>query len=371
MRQSSPLTLLKVVPLFLLLLSGCQPWAYVAVTNVNPYSVTEYPVFATGNWAPAVTLAGNNTGIDLPLGIASDNVGSLRIGNGLGGFNGIGGSVTSYVNFAEGNSAPIATIAGQNTGLTAGAGQVALDNAGNIYVIKPAFSNQGIAVYDRGATGDVAPIATISGSNTQISQPNGIAVDGSGKIYVANFGGPNSSITVYSPGSNGNVAPIAVISGPNTGVVGPQALAVTPDGTVYVCNELSAVTIFAPGANGNIFPQRTISGNNTGLYNPNGIAVDSDGDIFISVTGQAKPDAILVFAPGANGNVAPKAIITGDQTGLNYPFAMTIIPPPSLVLNPSVFFRRVFNPTAPVPHAEDFRLLRHRRSKRIATFSKS
>jgi hypothetical protein len=225
MRQSSPLTLLKVVPLFLLLLCGCQQPAYVAVVNWDANSVTQYPVTATGNVTPAVTLAGDKTGIDLPFGIASDEVGSLRIGNCFGGFRGIGGSVTSYVDFAKGNSAPIATIAGQNTGLTGGVGQVALDNAGDIYVYQIALSKQEITVYDRGATGDVAPIATIRGSNTQLFSPNGIAVDGSGKIYVANFKGPNSSITVYSPGSNGNVAPIAVISGPITGVVGPNALA--------------------------------------------------------------------------------------------------------------------------------------------------
>jgi hypothetical protein len=328
--QIRPLTLLKLAALFLLsaiTLSGCQHPSYVAVVNWNGNSVTEYPVTANGNVAPAVTLAGDKTGIDLPFGIASDKVGSLRIGNGIGGFNGIGGYVTSYVNFANGNSAPIATISGQNTGLTGGVGQVALDNNGNIYVIQTAFSTQEITVYDRGATGDVAPIATISGSNTQLFETNGIAVDGSGKIYVANFNGPNSSVTVYSPGSNGNVAPIAAISGPNTGVVGPNALAVGVDGTVYVANELDTITIFPPGANGNVFPQRSISGSSTGLFNPNGLAVDPDGDIFVACTGLGKPDTILVFAPGANGNVAPKAIITGNQTGLNYPGAMTIVPP--------------------------------------------
>jgi hypothetical protein len=136
MRQSSPLTLLKVVPLFLLLLSGCHP-AYVAVVNWNVNSATASPVTANGNVAPAVTLAGDKTGIDLPSGIASDEDGGLRIGNLAGGFNGIGGSVTSYVNYGKGNSAPIATIAGQNTGLTGGVGSVALDDAGNIYVIQP------------------------------------------------------------------------------------------------------------------------------------------------------------------------------------------------------------------------------------------
>jgi hypothetical protein len=87
--------------------AGCQQTPTLAVANWGNDSVTEYALTANGNVPPTATLGGGNTGINLPFGIASDSVGSLRIGNGLGGFNGIGGSVTSYVRGAAGNSAPI------------------------------------------------------------------------------------------------------------------------------------------------------------------------------------------------------------------------------------------------------------------------
>jgi hypothetical protein len=67
-------------------------------------------------------------------------VGSLRIGNGFGGFNDIGGSITSYVNVANGNSAPIAKTSGANTLLTDGVSSVALDSAANIYATQSAVS---------------------------------------------------------------------------------------------------------------------------------------------------------------------------------------------------------------------------------------
>jgi len=312
------------------LAAACSQSPYLAVGNALNNTVTEYPLTANGNVAPSATLSGSNTGIDLPFGVASDRVGSLRVGNGIGGLNGLGGSITSYVTGATGNSAPIATISGANSGLTTGVGAVAVDHDGNIYAIQ--VETTAVTIYARGATGDQAPIATIAGGNTGLAQPVGIAVDGGGKIYVANFSGIDdipSSVTVYTPGSTGDVAPIATILIPGL----PANIAVDAKGTVYVANfDPPSITIYSPGANGNAQPQRSISGSNTGLADLTGIAIDANGNIYVSnkdsyATGTEVPDKIVVFGPQADGNAVPKAIISGAQTGLDGPWGLTVVQP--------------------------------------------
>src|SRR5436853_73429 len=81
---------------------------------------------------------------------------------------------------------------------------------------------QSVTAYAPGSNGNSAPIATISGGNTGINGPNGVAVESDGTIVVSNSG--NSSITFYAAGANGNVAPIRTIAGNNTGLATPRQL---------------------------------------------------------------------------------------------------------------------------------------------------
>ena len=62
--------------------------------------------------------------------------------------------------------APTATIAGGNTGLFTPVG-IARDGAGNIYVT----SGNSIMVYAAGASGNATPTATIAGGNTGLNVP--------------------------------------------------------------------------------------------------------------------------------------------------------------------------------------------------------
>ena len=78
-------------------------------------------------------------------------------------------SITVYAAGASGNATPVATIAGGNTGLNTPTG-IALDGAGNIYVANElGFSSNSITVYAAGASGNATPTATISGSNTGLN----------------------------------------------------------------------------------------------------------------------------------------------------------------------------------------------------------
>ena len=57
------------------------------------------------------------------------------------------------------------------------------------------------------------------GASTGLNGPTGIALDAAGNLYVANTLG--NSITVYAPGASGDAAPVATISGGHTGLNGP------------------------------------------------------------------------------------------------------------------------------------------------------
>ena len=203
---------------------------------------------------------GNTAGVRIPRGIALDGAGNIYVAN-------EGNStITVYAAGASGRATPMVTIAGGNTGLSSPSG-IARDGAGNIYVINHAasFSGGSITVYAAGATGNATPVATIAGDNTGLSFPVGIALDGAGNIYVANFS--NSTITVYAAGASGNATPMATITGP--GLNGPFGIALDGAGNIYVTNfSGNSITVYPAGASGNATPTATIVGGNTGLSQP-------------------------------------------------------------------------------------------------------
>lgn len=128
---------------------------------------------------------------------------------------------------------------------------------------------------------------TISGPNTLLQHPNGLALDSSGRLMVSNLAGP--TITIYSSsgfptiGTTTNLAPVASLAGSNTQLAGPGQLAfnssIGPSGELYVADGLAAsvLTYLNPGAftlNFNFPPSRQINGSDTSLNTINGMALD-------------------------------------------------------------------------------------------------
>jgi hypothetical protein len=214
--------------------------------NGNAPLSTTYAPGAIGDVRPIRTISGNKatdqTGLNDPVALAADLALNLYVLNSSGGPN-RGGSITVYSPNANGNVAPIRTIANgasdSKTHLESPAG-LALDSAGKVYVTNDGSiggDSDSITIYAAGISGNIAPIATIAGSNTGLKLPEGVAVDSNGRIYVTNdgngeednaFADPADSITVYAPNSSGNVAPIARINGPLTGLGHPRGIAVGP-----------------------------------------------------------------------------------------------------------------------------------------------
>lgn len=103
-------------------------------------------------------------------------------------------SVTVYAADAVGNTAPIRTLAGSDTGFVSGAYQgpsgITTDTVNNeLYVVE--FQPERISVFDLNANGNVAPLRTlVDGPNSELAQPRTVAVDtANDEIIVANIRG--------------------------------------------------------------------------------------------------------------------------------------------------------------------------------------
>jgi sugar lactone lactonase YvrE len=138
--------------------------------------VTVYPAESYGNVTPSATITGSQTGLDHASAIALDASGNIYVANNSA--TALGSTVTVYPAGSNGNVAPSSTIAGSNTGLDEPQG-IAVDAGGNIYVTNYGSQqggNDSITVYAAGSNGNVAPSATIVGPATQLAIPFGIAV---------------------------------------------------------------------------------------------------------------------------------------------------------------------------------------------------
>jgi hypothetical protein len=137
---------------------------------------------------------------------------------------------------------------------------------------------------------------------------------------VSNAG--NNSITVYRAGASQNTAPLYVIAGSRTGISSPGQLAQDAAGNLYVANGSITATsanpgilVFAHGANGNVAPIGKLAGPRTQIHNVQAMTVDrGTGKIFVNDSASSNPfyGNLLRFAPGASGDVAPLARSAND-----------------------------------------------------------
>ena len=309
---------------------------YVADRTAD--SVFVYPALgsSTGllNEIPTATIGGSNTGLSYPAGIALDSSGKIYVAD--DGLDGYGpGSVFVYPALGGStgllNETPTATISGSTTGLTYPEG-IALDSSSKIYVA----DEDAASVFVYPALGssigllDETPTATISGSDTGLSSPFGIALDSSGNIYVADFF--TARVNIFPAGSNADAAPIATISGSNTGLQRPAGIALDSKGDVYVVDDgpsgVGPDSVFAYPALGSSTglldepPSAAITAAvTTGLKSPLGIALDSSGNIYVTDNGTA---SVFVYPAGSNANAAPIATISGINTGLSFPAGIAL-----------------------------------------------
>lgn len=293
------------------------------VSDANSNAVTAYPLTANGNVAPTQNIVGAATGLGFPRRVVLDSTLNIYIANAPAGP--ALHSITVYAPAATGNVAPLRTISGAATGLT-GVDGLAIDGGGNLFAANCAAcfhssGSDGILIFAPGANGNVAPTNTIAGAATTLNAPTALTFDANGNLLVSNGGG---SVTTFAPGATGNVAPTATIAGAATGLTGndPECVRNDAAGLIYVCsNNNSAILVFAAGANGNVAPIRTLSGAATGLVTPTSVSFDTSGNMYVANAGG---NTITVYAPGATGNQAPMFTVSGAATGLVTPIGIAI-----------------------------------------------
>jgi DNA-binding beta-propeller fold protein YncE len=170
---------------------------------------------------------------------------------------------------ASGKDQPRQTIAGSNTGLN-GPWGLAFTYGGALYAASVGTPNSptpNIAVFAPRADGNATPLRSIA--KADLHGPYGICVDPERPLlWVANS--DSSTILAFRLSATGSAQAVRSISGPHTGLYHPEAVAVDAAGYVYVYNTrhsvgTDAITVYAPGASGDAVPIQTIAGSNVKL----------------------------------------------------------------------------------------------------------
>ena len=258
-----------------ILLDTAADRLFVANLNGSNILIWEQASTRTGNIAPTRTIS--SAGLFAPTDLALDKGRDLLyVADGTHIFVFTGASIANGVVSAARDIVP---------GFSPGA--IHLDATNDrLFAADPATNS--VTVFDNASTlnGSVSGNRRLVGAATGLAQPFGLRIDGLGRLVVSNAA-PVPSITIYNSAAtvNGNLAPAATISGSNTGLAGPTENSVNTsatNGELYVADPFGGkVEIFAnlSSANGNIAPTRTISGANTtlnggGSATARGVAID-------------------------------------------------------------------------------------------------
>lgn len=224
----------------------------VFVANEGNDTVTEYAPGASGDAAPTATIHGVST----PCRLALSGSGDLYVAS-------LSDSISKY---SVGSGAPklVTTITGQTQprGL-------ALDASGHLWVSESTINT--INEYSATASGNSAPIATIGGPDTGLASPQGLVFDSAGNLTAANAGGIGigGSVTVYPVGHlTGDSIPTTTLT---SGLTLPLGVDRGTDQTIFVSDvSANAIVEYAPGAT---TWTTLISGpTNTQLNSPVGVA---------------------------------------------------------------------------------------------------
>lgn len=228
---------------------------------------------------------------------------------------------------ATGNVAPAATIAGALTQLISPQYLFIDTQANRLFVAD--LGTSAVLIFDNASTqtGNVAPTRILQGSASGLFQPSSLFLDkGRDLLYVVD--GPD--VLVFSSAStiNGNSPPVRTIT-PNPTFNIAAIFVDTANDRLFLADPTDAIDIFDASStlNGTVTAPRKITGALTQLAQPAGLWVDGSNRLIVS---NFSPPSIAVFANAstATGNVTPTGVISGSAT--------TLVGPNQIALNPGV-----------------------------------
>ena len=215
------------------------------------------------------------------------------------------GSSPPIGNSANGNLAPPPTSIGGTS---------------DQFLYVPNFTGDSVTVYAKTANGNVTPIRTISGSNTELFSPSGTAFDSAGNLYVASWGSQGCCISVFSPGANGDAVPIRLIGPQNPSLSGPTTLAVDANNNIWATMASELILPFTPKESGNTPSSATSAVAPSILSTPSDVVIDNFGLLW--GTNCCVPSPGIAAVPV--GTCATTVAFASLFTGFVNPQALTV-----------------------------------------------
>jgi DNA-binding beta-propeller fold protein YncE len=248
---------------------------------------------------------------------------------------------------ADGISPPVQEILGPQTEMGFVAGIAVDPERQEVYVVNNDIEDR-LVVFGYEAQGNAKPRRVLYVPH----QSWGLAVNRARRELVISVQSDNM-VVIYRQEAQRFEAPLRVIVGPETGLADPRGVAVDErNGEIFVANhgnwrdippgsfglhkddappsELRiggrffppSVTVYSVEGKGNVAPRRVLQGERTGLNWPMGIAVDErHQELFVANAGD---NSILVFSRTAAGDVSPVRVLRGEKTQLARPVAVAV-----------------------------------------------
>lgn len=267
--------------------------------------------------------------------------------------------IAVFARLAKENVTPARTISGQKTLLARSAHDIRYDSLHDEIVI-PSPHAQAILVFRGGASGEESPIRVLQGPHTQLmggpitGELEHLDVDA---VHNEIFAHSGNSILVYPREANGDVPPLRIIEGPDTQLdVAPKAVAVDPvHNLLFVATQPVLFEAVGPGMvatrlghkegqgrgnllvfnrtdRGNVKPRAVIGGLQTGIVRMNQLQTYPPKEWIIitqqGLVGTQEPVGTFVGAWNIhdNGDVPPRWILRGPKSTLMKPRGVAVDP---------------------------------------------